>query len=187
MLFLDSKIQQTEIISHSIISLCISSMCPFDYKAEDKSERWKKNAEMPEKRLFLRTKRRFSLADCSSRDGEYLGENALKTAPQKRSLRSARDSSSARDVKTINLDYLKVASPPRKRDRKSRSTVFSTVITRSANSLSYGSCLLQHSAISAVERPVTAHVDKMTVVAKNGGEHATQPRIRIYAIGTFRL
>lgn len=64
--FLETKIQQLKLISHSIMCLFISTTRTFDYNAGNKSEKMEAEDEMWEKRLFLKVERNFSLVESFS-------------------------------------------------------------------------------------------------------------------------
>lgn len=88
---------------------------------------------------MLRAKLHFSPAKKSSTNKRLLRENTEKNIPREKRLRDTRDSSTAQEVKNINLDDLDIASLARKRAKTEVSITPKKTITRTEEKSSEGS------------------------------------------------
>lgn len=102
-------------MSHSVMSLFISTMRPFDNNERNNLKNWNTKAEMWEKRLLLKFNREFRPVESAFSSKAVLGKNGQKDALRKWSLRNTGHKSSAQEVKIINLDGLEEALLPEKR------------------------------------------------------------------------
>lgn len=67
------------------MSLSITTTCPIDYDAKDKSRKWDASDEVYEERLLLKLDRHFNPTEGASSSKAMLGENAMKEdVPEKR-------------------------------------------------------------------------------------------------------
>lgn len=80
---LNTKIQQTKIVSHQNIALSIRTMRPSGYDAEQKSKMWEAKAEMREWRFLLKSGRHISQEKNSFSNQSVLGENSVQNTAQK--------------------------------------------------------------------------------------------------------
>lgn len=84
-LILGTKSQQTRTTSHTIMSLVIVTIRPFEHDVTDKSKKWEAKAEMREKRLLLNVDRHFNPTEDASSSKTVLSESAMKDGvPKKR-------------------------------------------------------------------------------------------------------
>lgn len=120
-LFPDTNVQQTEIIFHSILSLLISTMRPFDYDARTDRRVTRKSLGYGE-RFLLKVERHYTGLETSISDQGVIAYIALTNSARKWSLWDKGDRHSAHMVEIINLHDLKLPVLPRKGTRTERST-----------------------------------------------------------------
>lgn len=111
-LFLQTKIQQTRNMTHTIMTLFITTMRHYNYDTMDKSNKSNVKAEMQEKHWFLKVDCHFNFAETASSSKSVLGENAMKAVRKKKCLRKARSTNLTEEIEVIELDDLESEMVP---------------------------------------------------------------------------
>lgn len=137
-------------------------------------KKWETKAEVQENHLLCKFERYFSPTEDTSPNRGVLSENASKDISRKMYLRKNRDSSTAKEVLTINLDDLKVDSLPKRRTRMERCTTPSNTTTKSTKKSSSGSRLQRRNKISALELHAKTVIMKKTENAKKAPENVSR-------------
>lgn len=87
-LFLDTEIQQTEIVFVFTTSLFVSTLRPFDHDTKKRANKKDAKTETQEKGLVQIAVQRFSLAETASSKQGFPTKNTLSNSPWKRSVRN---------------------------------------------------------------------------------------------------